>query len=889
MKVRLGTFRDYMSLLIVEGRVEDAREKFPELEDETIEQIVANQPAGSNNKYLLWTCKQVDEGFSVEVTIQAVRLFNGNIQRLKERDINKYEEPGDIEEAVDALGKSKSQKKAEVRADTDVIYEDERFTVLRPHTEEASCKYGIGTKWCIAATASRNYFSQYSTSNNKFYFIIDKTLPPTDPASKFALAVIGTAQNQIQVYNAPDHLVDMSVVSKHVGEKWPEIWKKIEAHVKANPLTREVEEQQKATEQLAKEFLEGKQMSDQAVQKIANEGRLTEPVMKAIIKRYENYSGPSDYRDRSSNITYSFSRRIGEMTSDVAMLAISFVASTKPQGQNKGYWNGSYYLEQMIRDANLAPEAFRKLAAAGDENVLSLIMSNPNLSPEVQKEIGDKVPDFKDKEAQFKAYWELIKKGDITLDQFRVALEKHPRLVGNILSSPETVKLKPEMIRLIPINTEHELKALLRLPNLPPDYAADAIDKAWTFVNKRDLFDILRTATIPLDKVEQLWNGKGQDVRTALLYNPSIGAENASKFARSKNSAYRFSVAHNTVTPPDDLAELSIDPSVSTRAAVAANPNTPAGTLARLASDRATAVRASLASNAVAPRNILAALKRDSDEFVRKAVRKTLKSLEAAETYIRMVTSMSSLINEEMKDEEGQDIMTPDWIELPSDSVTTGEFVAIFLLQNNGAATREEINEAWLRWPGRPRGGGYYGRHRGRRRYYGSSVPEDVWKLMRREERDSGRAWRTTTAQGNGWFWSPPGINKGALFRLTPLGASAAMNVLSRLRSVGRRDGFAWRTRPAAAARMSAPAPELDPNRANEPAAPRGPKTTYKIYGRFKGHPVATRLKGQAYVGPANTEFKPGEQAYISPGDDGKLKVKKTDSEHTQDWDPVDG
>ena len=62
-----------------------------------------------------------------------------------------------------------------MRDDADRIYQDKTTLVVRPHTEGASCYYGQGTRWCIAATNSRNYWDDYSTEQGKtFFFILDK-------------------------------------------------------------------------------------------------------------------------------------------------------------------------------------------------------------------------------------------------------------------------------------------------------------------------------------------------------------------------------------------------------------------------------------------------------------------------------------------------------------------------------------------------------------------------------------------------------------------------------------------------------------------------------------------------------------------------------------------
>lgn len=1022
MRVSLSVLRDYVSTLLVEGRVDDAREKFPDIEEEDWQQLVAQQPAGSNNKYLMWSANQVDEGFSVEVVVQVIRLFDGHVQRLKQKDINQYKDVGAIEKAVDELGekKTKSQEAKQAKADTDVIYNDDDWLVVRPHTSEASCKYGVGTRWCIAATASRNYFGSYSESNNKFYFVIDKKqLESKSPSSKFALAIIAAGQSatgdRIQVYDASDKLVSMQTVASHVGGKWPEIWRKIEAHVAANPITREVEEAQKAVEEHVQALLKGEKVGQTALEKIAQKGKLTAPVVKALLSKF-----PKESHAQAGNIMSSLADRSDQMPPESAMLVMKWIASTRPEGG--GHWSGNWYLERMMKNANLTPEGFGELASTGDETILSQIFTNPACPDEVKSLIASKVKDFKREESARAVYWELIRSGKITSEQFKEAMKKDAEgrgyryLINQILSNAETLDLKPEMIRQVPVTDAYQFKNLMKLKNLPGDYAAKVLAKmmAERQLKKYDAYQILKTIPLDVASLEQMWSdNKSPELRTSLLQNPAIGAGNAGKFAKSKNSAYRFAIAHNTVTPEADLAHLAKDDSVSTRSAVAANSNTPAASLVVLARDEAVAVRASVASNAKATRALLDVLRKDTDDFVRKAARKTLKTLEAPAPATEALSMRSNLlILEALDDDETPDIMNPSWRDLPARSVEPTEFIAVFLLQNNGSADREEISDAYQDW-------------------MGTAGSKELWKTNKYSE----EIFRGITAGGKGWFWSPPGINKGALFRLTPAGASAALEVLNRHRGHGqqpsasvssaqakagktywtpnnhealnitgyesgelsveeletngqgqpiRRDGKVqklnpdrsrrarWRGNQGAKffkyespagetkyvqtfpkvnlpanskvtfvknmyglaaeqshrreanlaivkhgeqfllipfplwaqqhgatpaekeknvpppVRKSPPAP-ADGGAAREPGAPRGPKVSYKIYGRKAGKPAHTRLKGQAFGAPNDTQFAPGELASLQGTDDGKLKVKKLQGDHEQTWDPVEG
>ena len=71
--------------------------------------------------------------------------------------------------------------KEKVRGDADRIYQDKTTLVVRPGSEEASCYYGQGTKWCISATEARNYWDQYTGEQGAvFFFILDKEAADED-------------------------------------------------------------------------------------------------------------------------------------------------------------------------------------------------------------------------------------------------------------------------------------------------------------------------------------------------------------------------------------------------------------------------------------------------------------------------------------------------------------------------------------------------------------------------------------------------------------------------------------------------------------------------------------------------------------------------------------
>jgi len=145
-----------------------------------------------------------------------------NYHMLKQRnfikkDIYDYDpttEVGDFKNDVE-LGMRKlrdkedqDKLKKQAAGEADDLLETEDYAVIRPNTEGASCYYGWGTRWCISARESRNYFNQYSGEGKSFYFVMFRHLPNSSPYKKVAL-VYGKDQGSYetdpeQVFDALD-------------------------------------------------------------------------------------------------------------------------------------------------------------------------------------------------------------------------------------------------------------------------------------------------------------------------------------------------------------------------------------------------------------------------------------------------------------------------------------------------------------------------------------------------------------------------------------------------------------------------------------------------------------------------------------------------------------
>jgi hypothetical protein len=182
------------STILLEGRKEDVIKKYGEEHKPLIDRLSDSDPSG-NNKYLAWMTKTAlgllnkeEDIFSADSIVKLVNDFHNQLARIKNKDIMSYKSVSDLRNAVAEAKKKEEEKKIAKQAKK--VYEDNEVVIYAPFTVQASCKYGAGSKWCIAATSGagggNTHFDSYSKHSN-FYFFINKDMPMTGRDYKYAL------------------------------------------------------------------------------------------------------------------------------------------------------------------------------------------------------------------------------------------------------------------------------------------------------------------------------------------------------------------------------------------------------------------------------------------------------------------------------------------------------------------------------------------------------------------------------------------------------------------------------------------------------------------------------------------------------------------------------
>ena len=216
MKVGILT-KHIVTNILLENRVTDIKKKYPQLDPKIIDFFVQRDPSG-NNKYLEWEVKALMhkpttdsvmenindrswlEGYWGPVATYIADLVD-NFHLLLPYMVQNNEGTTDLYaykftdgEMINYLAfdiqnakerrKSKTELK-EARKNSDKIYGDSNWLVVRTKTWEASCVYGSGTKWCTTSKNSDSHFKR-ETERKFLIYVIDKNKNSTDVTYKVA-------------------------------------------------------------------------------------------------------------------------------------------------------------------------------------------------------------------------------------------------------------------------------------------------------------------------------------------------------------------------------------------------------------------------------------------------------------------------------------------------------------------------------------------------------------------------------------------------------------------------------------------------------------------------------------------------------------------------------
>ena len=101
-------------------------------------------------------------------------MVKGGIDQYKPEDSDGIEAFETLVNSVERKVKEAEMMKRyekTAKETSEILADEEDYMMVRPNSEEASCYYGRGTRWCISATQAQNYFNQYTGQGKVFYFV----------------------------------------------------------------------------------------------------------------------------------------------------------------------------------------------------------------------------------------------------------------------------------------------------------------------------------------------------------------------------------------------------------------------------------------------------------------------------------------------------------------------------------------------------------------------------------------------------------------------------------------------------------------------------------------------------------------------------------------------
>jgi hypothetical protein len=181
----------FIGILLKEGRKEDLKKKYSTKFNEQDLEFILNisDLKDFNHKYTDFVLKNTDgdgelDTDELEHLVGLIKDFDKYQSQFPKKDINQYVSLNELEKVILYIRSKNKEKELEKQADK--IYEDDKFLVIKPKSEEASCKYGSNTKWCVTSKGS-GHFGRYTSGRQSLYFIINKAKSTNANYAKVAI------------------------------------------------------------------------------------------------------------------------------------------------------------------------------------------------------------------------------------------------------------------------------------------------------------------------------------------------------------------------------------------------------------------------------------------------------------------------------------------------------------------------------------------------------------------------------------------------------------------------------------------------------------------------------------------------------------------------------
>lgn len=394
----------FYNLVVIAGRKEEIQQKYPNLD---LTELI-NKDSSGNLKYLDWEARVLFAGKALAPEIaDVINLFHKYNQSLEKKDINQYSinEFTDLRDKLFEIKNKKSEIKEKYHVNREslaegskIVYDSDNFTVRLILNKEASCHFGLGTKWCITMK-NHSYFEDYESNNVVFFFIFNKHLDEPNPNYKVAVSYQRDKDNNIlerKYWDALDD--DHDNGAELIGEEISKIEPLMDSIAQAQPksLVAKVASGEGSEEDYRKFYKIYKQtIVDQDIQDKYLEilleyvDKVPLDILKELISEEyvarvnisKNTSNPEllDIMAKSKNYTVRENVSKNDNTSSETLFYMLENTSDKDID----------VIDNIIKNRNLTKEALEYLSENENYIIRSLVAESPNATAKILEILGE--------------------------------------------------------------------------------------------------------------------------------------------------------------------------------------------------------------------------------------------------------------------------------------------------------------------------------------------------------------------------------------------------------------------------------------------------------------------------------------------------------------------
>lgn len=523
--------------------------QYPEFEEE----LNQAESLGIKPGHLGWVVKQLKRREPILEIVNTIKEFTRFQNRLdkENRDLYGYETLADLRQAIETSAPARSKKQLQ-RGDHEVIWENDEVMIVHPYSMEASCYFGQGTRWCVSATVSQNYFEDYASRNIFLYFILTKHPKPESDLSKIAYALAKEdGRVSEQIFDAKDQEISKDQVAEYLNSDnfetlhlYKQIEKAIYDHVKLKDNTK------------FKEYLEN--LTLEQYRQIHDEDRRL-AIRQMLASRSASPEILGDILDNFGNKdTLITLLHNNNLTSDLLSKMYKKLVDDRSVEDPD-----PFILEGIAKHHNSSPALLEKVF----EKVINLdsgrtpirtLLKNPNTPAEILVRIFELDPISRPKSRRDQLGW----------------------MVG-ALNHPNFPKEKVEEYLL---STDlMVLTALAKSEQTPPKIFRNLFSRLKFKQNESEILAAFAyNPSTPVEILNTLLNSKDENLTKLVLMNSSLPPETIRRFYQTlkdldSNLATTFAsaIAYNSSAPPDVLMELAKHFEHKVLMGVAVNENTP--------------------------------------------------------------------------------------------------------------------------------------------------------------------------------------------------------------------------------------------------------------------------------------------------------------------------